>query len=93
MKLTGPGGSKVFAGPHMLLPPDKMRHVGEAVVMVVAETKLQAMDVAEAVVVEYEELPFVLQSEDAMQPGAPTLWDQVPNNITVEIFFGDRRGH
>ena len=89
MKLTGPGGSKVFAGPHMLLPSDKMRHVGEAVVMVVAETKLQAMDVAEAVVVEYEELPFVLQSEDAMQPGAPTLWDQVPNNITVETFFGD----
>jgi carbon-monoxide dehydrogenase large subunit len=89
MKLTGPGGSKVFAGPHMLLPADKVRHVGEAVVMVVAETKAQAMDAAEAVDVRYEELPFVVHSEDAMRPGAPVLWDEVPNNVTVETFFGD----
>src|SRR5580692_11251900 len=59
MKLTGPGGGPVFAGPHALLPADKVRHVGEAVVMVVAETKAQAMDAAEAVEVRYEELPFV----------------------------------
>ena len=36
MKLTAPGGGPVFAGPHMLLPADKARHVGEAVAMVVA---------------------------------------------------------
>jgi len=90
MKLTGPGGTAVFAGPHALLPADKVRHVGEAVVMVVAETKAQAMDAAEAVEVRYDELPFVLHTEDAMQPGAPTLWDQVPDNITVETFFGDK---
>src|SRR5580692_11243357 len=89
MKLHAPGGGAVFAGPHMLLPADKVRHVGEAVVMVVAETKAQAMDAAEAVEVQYEELPFVLHSEDAMQPGAPTIWDQVPGNMTVETFFGD----
>src|SRR5436305_669890 len=52
MKLLGPGGSPVFAGPHMLLPADKARHVGEAVAMV-AETRAQAMDAAEAVEVEY----------------------------------------
>jgi carbon-monoxide dehydrogenase large subunit len=90
MKLTGPGGTAVFAGPHALLPADKVRHVGEAVVMVVAETKAQAMDAAEAVEVRYDELPFVLHTEDAMQPGAPILWDEVPNNITVETFFGDK---
>ena len=90
MKLTGPGGTAVFAGPHALLPADRVRHVGEAVVMVVAETKAQAMDAAEAVEVRYDELPFVLHTEDAMQPGAPALWDQVPNNITVETFFGDK---
>ena len=89
MKLTGPGGGPVFAGPHVLLPADKVRHVGEAVVMVVAETKAQAMDAAEAIEVQYDELPFVLHTEDAMKPGAPTLWDEVPNNITVETFFGD----
>ena len=38
MKLTGPGGGAIFIGPHMLLPADKARHVGEAVAMVVAET-------------------------------------------------------
>ena len=39
MKLTGPGGGAVFVGPHILLPADKVRHVGEAVAMVVAETQ------------------------------------------------------
>src|SRR5471032_3039578 len=67
MKLTGPGGSAVFSGPHVLLPADKARHVGEAVAMVVADTKAHAMDAAEAVEVRYEELPFVLHSENAMQ--------------------------
>ncbi len=89
MKLTGPGGSNVFIGPHLLLPADKVRHVGEAVAMVVADTKAQALDAAEALVVVYEELPFVLQSEDAMKAGAPAVWDEVPNNILVDTHFGD----
>jgi carbon-monoxide dehydrogenase large subunit len=89
MKLTGPGGGAVFIGPNALLPADKARHVGEAVAMVVAETKAEALDAAEAVEVTYEELPFVLHSEDAMRPGAPLLWDEVPNNVTVETVFGN----
>jgi carbon-monoxide dehydrogenase large subunit len=89
MKLTGPGGGAVFIGPNVLLPADKARHVGEAVAMVVAETKAEALDAAEAVEVTYEELPFVLHSEDAMRPGAPVLWDAAPNNVTVETVFGN----
>jgi carbon-monoxide dehydrogenase large subunit len=89
MKLTGPGGSTVFIGPHLLLPADKARHVGEAVAFVVAETKAQAMDAAEAVEVRYEELPFVLESEAAMRPGAPALWDELPNNTLVDTLFGN----
>ncbi len=89
MKLTGPGGADVFAGPHLLLPTDKVRHVGEAVAMVVGATKAQAMDAAEAVMVQYQELPFVLHSEDAMRPGAPVLWDGAANNICVDTSFGD----
>ena len=89
MKLTGPNGGAVFIGPNALLPADKARHVGEAVAMVVAETKAQALDAAEAVEVTYEELPFVLHSEDAMRSGAPVLWDEVPNNVTVETVFGN----
>ncbi|MDP3668107.1 MAG: xanthine dehydrogenase family protein molybdopterin-binding subunit, partial [Telluria sp.] len=49
MKLTGPNGAKVFEGPHVLLPADKARHVGEAVAMVVAETRDQAQAAAENV--------------------------------------------
>jgi aerobic carbon-monoxide dehydrogenase large subunit len=90
MKLSAPGGGTVFIGPHMLLPADKARHVGEAVAMVVAETKAQAMDAAEAVEVDYEELPFVIHSEDALKPGAPAVWDEVPSNMPVETFFGDK---
>ena len=74
----------------MLLPADKVRHVGEAVAMVVAETKNQAMDAAEAVEVDYEELPFVIHSEDALKPGAPAVWDELPSNMPIETFFGDR---
>ena len=50
MKLHGPGGGEIFFGPHLLLPTDKARHVGEAVAMVVAETLAQALDAVEAVV-------------------------------------------
>jgi aerobic carbon-monoxide dehydrogenase large subunit len=90
MKLHAPGGGTVFIGPHMLLPADKARHAGEAVAAVVAETQAQALDAAEAVVVDYEELPFVLHSEDAMAPGAPLVWDEAPQNTMVETWFGDR---
>src|SRR4051812_10931626 len=90
MKLTAAGGAPIFIGPHLLLPADKARHVGEAVAMVVAETLAQALDAAEAVEVAYETLPHVLHSEDAMKTGAPALWDEVPDNIAVDTWFGDR---
>src|SRR4029077_4641696 len=88
MKLQGPGGSEIFIGPHLLLPHDKARHVGEAVAMVVAETQAQALDAAEAVTIEYEELPCVIHSEDAMKPGTPAVWDQARDNILVDTRFG-----
>jgi carbon-monoxide dehydrogenase large subunit len=89
LKLTAPGGGAVFAGPHALLPFDRVRHVGEAVAMVVAENLGQALDAAEAVAVRYDELPFVLDVAAALRPGAPAVWDEVPGNLLVESFFGD----
>jgi len=50
---------------------DKVRHVGEAVAMVVAETLPQALDAAEAVEVEYEKLPWAASSDAALLLGAP----------------------
>src|SRR6516225_9337419 len=91
MKLHAAGGGTVFIGPHMLLPADKVRHVGEAVVMIVAETVPQALDAAEAVNIDYEALPGVYHSEDAMRPGAPVIWSEVPDNVLIDTFFGDAK--
>ena len=89
MKLTGPGGAAVVIGPHMLLPADKARHVGEAVALVVAETEAAALDGAEAVRVEYEVLPWISDQRQALRPGAPRLWDEAPDNLLVDTTFGD----
>jgi len=72
-----------------LLAHDKVRHVGEAVAVVVAETAAQAQDAAEAVAVEYEELPWVAATQDALMPDAPIVWDEVPDNVLVDTSFGD----
>ena len=90
MKLHAPGGAKVFSGPHHLLPADRARHVGEAVTMVVAETRTQAMNAAEAVEVTYEELPFITHSTEAIAPGAASVWDELPDNVLIDTQFGDK---
>ena len=93
LKLHAPGrtvADPVFLGRHVLLPTDKVRYVGEAVVMVVAETKHQATNAAEAIDIDYEPLPAVTATGDAAQPDAPRLWDDLPDNILIETFFGDK---
>jgi carbon-monoxide dehydrogenase large subunit len=89
MKLTAPGGGKVFLGPHWLLAWDKARYVGEAVAMVVAETVAQALDAAEAVAVDYEPLSFALDAKASLAPGATVIWDEIPDNVPVDTHFGD----
>src|ERR1700730_16982227 len=56
MKLQAPGGGAIFIGPHLLLPADKARHVGEAVAMGVAQTVAQALAAAECVDGDYDVL-------------------------------------
>ena len=91
MKLTGRGGGAVFVvGRHRLLPADKARYFGEAVAMVVAESREEAEDAADAVAVEYEPLRFLEETEDAVAPGAPAVWDEAPDNVLVDTLFGDR---
>jgi len=89
MKLTAPGGGTIFIGPQLPLPADRVRHVGEAVAVVVAETAAQALDAAEAIAVEYEELPWVISPQSSLAEGAPAVWDQVPDNVLVDTHFGD----
>jgi len=92
MKLRAKDGSHAFTGPHFLLPADKARHVGEAVAIVVAETAAQAADAAEKVMVDWEELPWVTDTAKAAEPGAPTIWDEVPDNVFIDTTFGDIDG-
>lgn len=89
VKLAAPDGGEPFIGPHYLLPHDKVRHVGEAVAIVVAETAALAADAVELVEVEYEELPHVVESCDAVSETAPAVWDEVPSNVFIESCFGD----
>lgn len=79
----------------MLVPPrpalakERVRHVGDPVAFVVAETLFAARDAAERVVVEYGILPAVAGAEAALRPGAPLLWDEVPGNLSFRFQKGD----
>ena len=75
---------------HPALAVSKVRHVGDAVAVVVAETREQAADAAELVEVDYEELPAVVDVVAATQDGAPQLFDDVPNNIPFDWELGDK---
>ena len=89
LKLTAPDGGPIFVGPHAVLPQDKVRHVGEALAMVVAETREQAVDASEAVYVDYEPLPWVTDSVAAAASASPSVWEQVPDNVCCDTTFGD----
>src|SRR6476620_2806449 len=74
------------------LATDSVKWTGEGVAAVVAETPEQAYDALEAIVVDYEPLPAVVDSEKAIQPGAPQLHENAPNNIVFEWSVGDKDG-
>ena len=67
----------------------RVRHVGQPVALVVAETLAQARDAAEAVEVEYRSLPAVTEGPDALAKGAPQLHDNVPGNLCFHWHDGD----
>jgi carbon-monoxide dehydrogenase large subunit len=76
--------------PWRALAVGKVRHVGEAVALVIAPTESGARDAAEAVQVDYEPLTSVIEIEDAEKPGAPLVWDEIHGNQLFAIEAGDR---
>ncbi|HTZ80034.1 MAG TPA: xanthine dehydrogenase family protein molybdopterin-binding subunit [Stellaceae bacterium] len=70
--------------PRPVLAIGKVRHVGQPVALVVAETLNQARDAAEAIDVDYEPLPSVVDSRAAIAPGAPQLFDHIPGNVVFD---------
>ena len=82
-------GTPMLTPVHYALPWDKVRHVGEAVAAVVAETVAQAKDAAETVTVDIDPLPAVTEPSLANAPNAPILYDDVPGNVGLDFHFGD----
>src|SRR5262249_8307044 len=83
-------GFKTFTAPHYALPADKVRFVGEAVAMVIADTVAAAKDGAELVVIDYEALPAVTDTLEAARSDAPRLFDEAGSNVVVDGELGDR---
>jgi aerobic carbon-monoxide dehydrogenase large subunit len=84
------GGPKIWVPPYLALPKDRVLHVGEEVAFVVADTVEQARDAAEAVGIEWEPLPTVVDVRKAIEPGAPVLWPEHGSNEAYTLEAGDK---
>ena len=83
-------GSPMAEPPHPVLAIGKVRHVGDPVAVVIAETKAQARDAAERVSVTYEELKAAPSLDAALKPGAPAVHDEVAGNVCYDWHLGDK---
>jgi aerobic carbon-monoxide dehydrogenase large subunit len=84
-----PDGAPMTVPPRRLLAHEMVRFVGEAVAAVVATSRLSAQNAAEAIAVEYEVLPAVVDPIEATKPGAPLVWPDAPDNIVAAMSYGD----
>ncbi|MGY4625052.1 xanthine dehydrogenase family protein molybdopterin-binding subunit [Bradyrhizobium sp. USDA 4486] len=89
LPLKSRDGSPLLQTNRQPLATDKVRFVGDPVAFVVAETLAQARDAAEAVELDIEPLPAVTDPEEAAKPGAPQLYDHIPNNVALDYHYGD----
>ncbi len=83
-------GDTMKEPPHPLLVHDKVRHVGDTVAMVIAETKAAAVDASEMIMVEYEELPAVADASQALASEAPQVHEDAPGNLCFDWELGDK---
>ena len=88
--ITGKDGQPHKSPAHPILARQKVRHVGDPVAMIVAETPAQAQSAAALVKVAYEVLPSVTAPDAAIAPGAPQLHDDAPGNLSYDWELGDQ---
>ncbi len=74
-----------------ILARDEVRHVGDSIAFVVADTLAQAKDAAEAIGVDWQPLPQVVGALAALEKGAPLVWPDRPGNVAFETALGDER--
>jgi carbon-monoxide dehydrogenase large subunit len=89
LPLKNRDGSPVLQTNRGALVSDKVRFVGDPVAFVVAETAAQARDAAEAVELDIDALPAVIDCAEAVKPDAPQLYDHIPNNVALDYHYGD----
>ena len=87
--VTNRDGSQSVLPPHPAIARGRVRHVGDTVAMVVAETAAAARDAAELIAVDYEPLPAVVDTARALDPGQPQVWDEAPGNRCFDWEVGD----
>jgi aerobic carbon-monoxide dehydrogenase large subunit len=86
-----PPGVDVKVPPYPMLARGEARHVGDMVAFVVADTVEQAKDAAEAIAIDWEALPHVVDMKRAVEPGVPQVWPNRPGNVCFEASIGDKR--
>jgi aerobic carbon-monoxide dehydrogenase large subunit len=84
-----PDGKPMTVPPRRLLAHEIVRFAGEPVAAVVASSRVQAQNAAEAIEIEYEVLPSVVDPLEAIKPGAPVVWPEAPDNIVAAMSYGD----
>ncbi len=85
-----PDGAPLFQSPHPGLARGATHYVGDPVAYVVAESLAEAKDAAEKIAVDYEPLPSVVLTGDAVKEGAPAVWAECPDNISNIFELGDK---
>lgn len=80
----------IIVPPRRALAHTRVRHVGDPVAFVVAETGEEARDAAERVAVAYRPLPAVVDATAALAAGAPLLWDEASGNLSYRFLRGDK---
>jgi carbon-monoxide dehydrogenase large subunit len=83
-------GSNMASPPHPALADGAVRHVGDPVAFVLAETAKAARDAAEQITVDYDVLPAITDLVTAIEPGAPQVWPEVKNNLVFDWEVGDK---
>lgn len=82
-------GDRMKEPPHPLLIADKVRHVGDGVAIVIAESRAIAKDASELIDIDYEVLPAVANPAKAAQPGAPLVHEDAPGNLAFDWELGN----
>ncbi|TMK36639.1 MAG: xanthine dehydrogenase family protein molybdopterin-binding subunit, partial [Alphaproteobacteria bacterium] len=80
----------IIVSPRRALAHDRVRHVGDPVAFVVADTNEQARDAAELIEIAYRPMPAVVDAAAALAAGAPLLWDEAPGNLSYRFERGDK---